>query len=99
MVFIRIVSIVAGLATTGELVDHATVRDVEWETCNCRISYEAGLIAHSVEGWIPRLDGSCPCYIWTGLRRIRPHNSGSFGKLSISVVFMTSSLSDDVLNA
>ncbi|KAK6755835.1 hypothetical protein RB195_014303 [Necator americanus] len=37
-------------AACGELVDHATVRDVEWETGNCRISYEAGCVAHSVEG-------------------------------------------------
>ncbi|RCN49013.1 HELP domain protein [Ancylostoma caninum] len=37
-------------ATSGELVDHATVRDAEWETCNCRISFEAGCVAHSVEG-------------------------------------------------
>ncbi|KAK6045220.1 WD domain, G-beta repeat protein, partial [Cooperia oncophora] len=37
-------------ATTGELVDHASVRDVEWASCNCRISYETGCLAHSVEG-------------------------------------------------
>ncbi|WKY11667.1 hypothetical protein Q1695_003329 [Nippostrongylus brasiliensis] len=37
-------------ATNGELVDQASVRDVNWATCNCRLSYEAGCVAHSVEG-------------------------------------------------
>ncbi|KAK5964255.1 hypothetical protein GCK32_020033, partial [Trichostrongylus colubriformis] len=36
-------------ATSGELVDHACVRDAEWASCNCRVSYEAGCLAHSVE--------------------------------------------------
>lgn len=37
-------------AANGELVDHASIRDLEWASCNCRISYEAGCVAHSVEG-------------------------------------------------
>ncbi|KAK5986699.1 hypothetical protein GCK32_013920 [Trichostrongylus colubriformis] len=39
-----------GSATSGELVDHVYVRDAEWASCNCRVSYEAGCLAHSVEG-------------------------------------------------
>lgn len=39
-----------GTAANGELVDHASIRDLEWASCNCRISYEAGCVAHSVEG-------------------------------------------------
>ncbi|KAE9421594.1 hypothetical protein Angca_004755, partial [Angiostrongylus cantonensis] len=37
-------------SATGESVDHASVRDSKWASCNCRISFEAGCVAHSVEG-------------------------------------------------
>uniref|UniRef100_A0A0K0CVI8 WD_REPEATS_REGION domain-containing protein n=1 Tax=Angiostrongylus cantonensis TaxID=6313 RepID=A0A0K0CVI8_ANGCA len=38
-------------SATGESVDHASVRDSKWASCNCRISFEAGCVAHSVEGF------------------------------------------------
>ncbi|XGW03518.1 hypothetical protein V3C99_015028 [Haemonchus contortus] len=37
-------------ATNGELVDNACICDAEWTSCNCRVSYEAGCLTHSVEG-------------------------------------------------
>ncbi|KJH52279.1 HELP domain protein [Dictyocaulus viviparus] len=37
-------------SSTGEFMDNAIIQDVKWATCNCRISFEVGCIAHSVEG-------------------------------------------------
>ncbi|KAJ1360005.1 WD40 [Parelaphostrongylus tenuis] len=37
-------------SVSGEVVEHAKVRDLKWASCNCRVSFEAGCVAHSVEG-------------------------------------------------
>ncbi|VDO66169.1 unnamed protein product [Heligmosomoides polygyrus] len=47
-----------GTAANGELVDHASIRDLEWASCNCRISYEAGCVAHSFRSGITSVSRS-----------------------------------------